>query len=48
MPNSRPRIVFNEEGTVLAYTVKKEKINWNERKLEFLELVNKIKFDTKK
>ena len=34
---------------MLAYTVKKkEKINWNERKLEFLELVNKIKFDTKK
>ncbi len=50
MPNSRPRIVFNEEGICNAclHSKKKEKINWNERKLEFLELVNKIKFDTKK
>ena len=50
MPNSRPRIVFNEKGICNAclHSKKKEKINWNERKLEFLELVNKIKFDTKK
>ena len=50
MPNSRPRIVFNEKGICNAclHSKKKEKINWNERKLEFLELANKIKFDTKK
>ena len=50
MPNSRPRIVFNEKGICNAclHSKKKEKINWNERKLEFLELVNKIKLDAKK
>lgn len=50
MPNSRPRIVFNEKGICNAclHSKKKEKINWDERKLEFIELVNKIKFDTKK
>jgi N-acetyl sugar amidotransferase len=50
MPNSRPRIVFNEKSICNAclHSKKKENINWNERKLEFLELVNKIKFDTKK
>ena len=50
MPNSRPRIVFNEKGVCNAclHSKKKEEINWNERKSEFLELINKIKFDTKK
>ena len=50
MPNSRPRIVFNEKGICNAclHSKKKQKINWLNRKSEFLELVEKIKFDTKK
>ena len=50
MPNSRPRIVFNEKGVCNAclHSKKKQKINWLNRKSEFLELVKKIKFDTKK
>jgi N-acetyl sugar amidotransferase len=48
MPNSRPRIVFNEEGVCNAclHSEKKTKINWQNRKKEFLELVEKIKKDS--
>lgn len=43
MPNSRPRIVFDENGVCNAclYTEKKhEGIDWDERKQEFLQLLN--------
>ena len=45
MPNSRPRIIFNDEGVCNAclHSEKKTKINWQNRKNEFLELVEQIK-----
>tara|TARA_Y100000590_G_C15717409_1_gene1012316 strand:- start:943 stop:2046 length:1104 start_codon:yes stop_codon:yes gene_type:complete len=49
MPNSRPRIVFNEEGICNAclHGQKKKNINWEERKSEFLLLVSQIKNNSK-
>ncbi len=49
MPDSRPRIVFNDEGVCNACTHsdEKKKINWEKRKHDFLELVNEIKKFTK-
>lgn len=45
MPNTRPRVVFNDEGICNACTNtdKKKKIDWNKRKNEFLLLVEEIK-----
>ena len=50
MPNSRPRIVFDKDGicNACSHSEKKNKINWQERKDEFLRLVEKIKNDSKK
>ena len=50
MPDSRPRIVFDNKGICNAclYSKKKKEIEWNSRKNEFLELINKIKNDSKK
>ena len=49
MPDSRPRIVFDKEGICNACenSKKKNKINWTERKKEFLSIISKIK-DNKK
>ena len=45
MPNSRPRIVFDEGGICNAclHSLKKNKINWQKRKEEFLILIDQIK-----
>ena len=45
MPSSRPRIVFNEQGVCNACLNgdEKNKIDWSERKEEFLLLISKIK-----
>ena len=45
MPDSRPRIVFNDEGVCNAclHSEKKKKINWGGRKKQFIEIVDKIK-----
>jgi N-acetyl sugar amidotransferase len=50
MPDSRPRIVFDNKGICNAclYSKKKKEMEWNSRKNEFLELINKIKNDSKK
>ena len=50
MPDSRPRIVFDDNGVCNAclHSKKKIKINWENRKKEFLELVEKIKLSAKK
>ncbi len=50
MPDSRPRIVFNSEGICNAciHSEKKNLIDWDKRKKEFLEIVDKIKSDSKK
>ncbi len=44
-PNSRPRIVFNEEGICNACInmEQKQKINWDERQKEFLSILQKKK-----
>ncbi|MBF0595727.1 MAG: N-acetyl sugar amidotransferase [Candidatus Omnitrophica bacterium] len=42
MPNSRPRVVFNEEGVCNACTYAEEKwknVNWDFRREEFLRLI---------
>jgi tRNA(Ile)-lysidine synthase TilS/MesJ len=43
MPSTRPRITFDSSGICNAcnYKKKKEKINWNIRKKEFLEICEK-------
>ena len=45
MPNSRPRIVFDESGICNAclHSLKKNKINWQKRKEEFSILIDQIK-----
>lgn len=45
MPNSRPRIVFDEHDVCNACenSKKKKQINWEKRKKEFLEIISKIK-----
>lgn len=46
MPNSRPRIVFNEEGVCnacLHAESKNDKVNWLERKKEFLEIIEQYR-----
>ena len=45
MPNSRPRIVFNEDGICNAclHSLKKNSIDWDSRKKSFLMLVEEIK-----
>ena len=45
MPDSRPRIVFNNDGICNACTnsLDKQKINWEDKKKEFLKLVDEIK-----
>ena len=50
IPNSRPRIVFNDKGICngCLYSKKKKKINWDERTKEFFEIVKKIKTKSKK
>lgn len=50
MPDSRPRIVFNSDGVCNAciHSDEKKKIDWENRKNEFLELVKEIKKFTKK
>ncbi|WP_440938016.1 N-acetyl sugar amidotransferase [Candidatus Pelagibacter sp.] len=49
MPDSRPRIVFNNEGVCNAclYSEEKKKIDWEDRKREFLKLINEIAEFTK-
>ena len=49
-PDSRPRIIFNKDGVCNAciYSKQKEKINWDERKKEFIKIVEKIRKDSKK
>ena len=46
-PRSRPRIVFNEDGVCNACVNAKNKklINWNDRFIEFQEIVEKIKIN---
>lgn len=50
MPDSRPRIVFNKDGVCNAcsHSEKKNQIDWNQRKLEFLNLIDEIKKCSKK
>jgi N-acetyl sugar amidotransferase len=45
MPNSRPRIFFDEEGVCNACThaAKKRQIDWNARKREFLEITDRYR-----
>jgi N-acetyl sugar amidotransferase len=45
MPDSRPRIVFDEDGVCNAclYSDEKKKLNWENRHKEFLELIKEIK-----
>ena len=49
-PSSRPRVFFNENGICNACinAEKKKLINWDERKKEFLNIVDKIKEFSKK
>ena len=48
MPNTRPRIVFNEDGICNAclHSEKKNNIDWKSRQGEFINLINKIKKET--
>lgn len=50
MPNSRPRVVFNEQGTCNACTnaANKKEIDWENRKTEFLNLRDNLKKISKK
>ncbi len=50
MPDSRPRIVFDEDGICNAclHSEKKNKTNWLDRKNEFLKLIEAIKNHSKK
>ena len=45
MPNSRPRIVFNDDEICNACSNKNEKnkIDWSSRENEFIQLIDKIK-----
>lgn len=45
MPSSRPRIVFDEEGVCNACrnAERKHEIDWDGRRLEFIELANRMK-----
>ena len=45
MPDSRPRIVFNEKGICNACITaeEKRKINWKEREKEFVSLIDKFR-----
>lgn len=45
MPDTRPRIVFDEEGVCNAcrHADRKREINWEDRKKEFLEIVDKYR-----
>ncbi len=49
MPNTRPRIIFDNMGVCNAclHSEKKKIIDWDDRKQNFLKLVDKIKKDTK-
>ena len=49
MPDSRPRIVFDDNGVCNAclHSKKKQKINWENRKNEFLKLIKDIKYKSK-
>ena len=44
-PNTRPRIVFDEEGVCNAcrYAEEKQKIDWNSRREEFLEIIEQYR-----
>ena len=50
MPDSRPRIIFNEDGicNACSHSEKKKQIDWDQRKIEFLSLVENIKKHLKK
>ncbi len=50
MPNSRPRVVFNDKGICNACEngFVKQKIDWNKKKDEFLKLIDEIKKNSKK
>ena len=50
MPDSRPRIVFDENGICNAclHSEKKNKINWSDRENEFFKLIEEIKSHSKK
>ena len=45
MPNSRPRITFDQDGICNAcnHSKDKEQINWELRKTEFLEILSNLK-----
>ena len=47
IPNSKPDILFNEEGVCNACTnfLKRDSVDWNKRKQQFSELLNKFKND---
>jgi N-acetyl sugar amidotransferase len=49
-PNTRPRIVFNNQNICNAClnSKEKEKINWRKREKEFLKIIHNIKKDSKK
>ena len=49
-PNSRPRIVFDENGICNAClnSENKKKINWKDRKKQFEKLISDIKKSKKK
>ena len=49
-PNTRPRVVFSEEGICNAClnSLNKKKIDWESRKKEFRKIINKIKNFSKK
>jgi tRNA(Ile)-lysidine synthase TilS/MesJ len=49
MPRSRPRVVFNDEGICNACinAQNKKLINWDERRIEFEEVVKNIKTNKK-
>lgn len=50
MPNTRPRIVFNDEGLCNACLNSEEKqlINWDDRKKQFLKIIDHIKSEKRK
>ena len=50
MPDSRPRVVFNNEGICNACENGEEKklIDWSKREKDFFDLINQIKHNSKK
>ena len=48
-PNTRPRIVFNKKKICNACVNAKQKlvVNWKTRKKQFLDIIKKIKRNTK-